>query len=130
MATKAAKTSGNRAKTRRAPPATQRKLDARPDTLDFRDLMYVPTLVEVPTHVPLDEYSEYEVPVLDQGKEGACTGFGLATVAHYLLLRRRVLPDRIRVSPRMLYGEREALRRMAGRGLFGLQRSRRHEGLA
>jgi len=26
-----------------------RTLDARPDTLDFRDLMYTPTLVEVPT---------------------------------------------------------------------------------
>ena len=25
--------------------------------------------------------------VLDQGEEGACTGFGLATVANYLLLR-------------------------------------------
>ena len=29
---------------------TQRVLDARKDTLDFRDLMYEPTLVEVPAN--------------------------------------------------------------------------------
>jgi predicted chitinase len=80
-----------------------RVLDARPDTLDFRDLMYVPTLVEVPTHVPLGDYMEHGVPVLDQGSEGACTGFGLAAVANYLLLRRRVVPDNAPVSPRMFY---------------------------
>lgn len=81
----------------------ERVLDARPDTLDFRDLMYVPTLVEVPTHIPLGDYLDVGVPILDQGSEGACTGFGLATVANYLLLRRRVLPDKAPVSPRMFY---------------------------
>lgn len=83
--------------------APSRTLDARPDTLDFRDQMFVPTLVEVPTHVPLAEYRRYKVPVLNQGTEGACTGFGLATVANYLLLRRRVLPDPVPVSARMFY---------------------------
>jgi hypothetical protein len=57
----------------------------------------------VPTHVPLGDYMEHGVPVLDQGSEGACTGFGLATVANYLLLRRRVVPDNVPVSPRMFY---------------------------
>lgn len=80
-----------------------RRLDARPDTLDFRDQMFVPTLVEVPSHVALGEYLEWQVPVLDQGTEGACTGYGLATVAHYLLRRRRVVADATPVSPRMLY---------------------------
>ena len=80
----------------------RRTLDARPDTMDFRDKMYVPTLIEVPTHVPYEDYLAYKVPVLDQGAEGACTGFGLATVANYLLLRRRVIPDPVPVSPRML----------------------------
>ncbi|WP_217278766.1 glycoside hydrolase family 19 protein [Achromobacter pestifer] len=80
-----------------------RRLDARPDTLDFRDQMYTPTLIEVPLHVPLGDYLECNVPILDQGAEGACTGYGLATVAHYLLLRRRVVPDATPVSPRMMY---------------------------
>jgi len=78
-------------------------LDARPDTVDFRDLLYVPTLVEVQEELPLESYAEAEVPILDQGQEGACTGFGLATVAHYLLRTRNVRPDPAEVSPRMLY---------------------------
>jgi hypothetical protein len=81
----------------------QRVLDARPDTLDFRDRLYEATLVEVPPRIDLDRYLRYRVPILDQGQEGACTGFGLATVANYLLRRRHVMPDRDPVSPRMLY---------------------------
>ena len=84
-------------------PAATRTFDARPDTLDFRDVMFVPTLVEVPTHIPLGDYLDAGVPVLDQGEEGACTGYGLATVCHYLQLRRKVVPDAAPVSPRMLY---------------------------
>lgn len=80
-----------------------RKLDARPDTVDFRDKMYEPTLVEVPPAIELSSYKKKAVPILDQGQEGACTGFGLATVANYLLRCRRVRPDRITVSPRMFY---------------------------
>ena len=48
-------------------------------------------------------YRSRKVPILDQGTEGACTGFGLATVVHYLLRTRQVVPDRNEVSPRMLY---------------------------
>lgn len=82
---------------------SERAFDARPDTLDFRDLMYVPTLVEVPSFMDVADYLKVGVPVLDQGREGACTGFGLATVANYLLRRRKVLPDDTPVSPWMLY---------------------------
>ena len=92
-----------RGKAVESPAIEERVLNARPDTLDFRDLMYTPTLVEVPTHVPLNEYLAHGVPMLDQGREGACTGFGLATVANYLLLRRRVIPDPMPVSARMFY---------------------------
>ena len=65
--------------------------------------MYEPTLIEVPTERPLETYLKAHVPILDQGQEGACTGFGLATVIHYLLHTRRVVPDRDEVSPWMLY---------------------------
>jgi hypothetical protein len=90
-------------KGKRKPATTKRVYDARRDTADFRDLMFVPTLVEVPTTRPPEDFRSVNVPVLDQGSEGACTGFGLATVANYLLLRRRVVPDSVLVSPRMLY---------------------------
>ena len=80
-----------------------RVLDARPDTLDFRDRMFEPTLIEVQTERPLDQYRKMKVPILDQGTEGACTGFGLATVVHFLLRTRDVIRDDAEVSPRMLY---------------------------
>nr|MBA2499934.1 C1 family peptidase [Chitinophagaceae bacterium] len=85
------------------PGKINRILNARPDTLDFRDKMYEAALHEVPVTMRLQEYKKYKIPVLDQGQEGACTGFGLATVANYLLTRRKVVPDKIQVSPRMFY---------------------------
>ena len=89
--------------TRAGRSVVQRVLNARRDTLDFRDRMFEPTLIEVPTQIPLADYRAWKIPVLDQGSEGACTGFGLATVANYLLTRRKVVPDPAPVSPRMLY---------------------------
>ena len=80
-----------------------RTFDALPDTLDFRDRIYTPTLVEVPSTISLESYRAAEVPILDQGQEGACTGFGLASVANFLLRVRKQVPDTRTVSPRMLY---------------------------
>jgi hypothetical protein len=74
-----------------------RRLDAVPDRIDIRDWFYQPRLVPLPDllvncdRVPL---------ILDQGAEGACTGFGLAAVINYHL-RGRYQDDS--VSPRMLY---------------------------
>ncbi len=81
----------------------KRIYNTRPDTLDFRDKMYVASLFEVPTKIDLEEYKKFEVPILDQGQEGACTGFGLATVANYLLRKRKIVADLKEVSPRMIY---------------------------
>ena len=84
-------------------PAKNRRKDdpraSRPDSLDFRDWIYEPELV------PLDEYrlpKSRLIRVLDQGEEGACTGFGLAAVINYLL-RRRDGDSAEQVSARMLY---------------------------
>ena len=83
--------------------AVLHRLDALPDASDFRDLMYSATLVEVPPRIALEDYRSQGVPVLDQGREGACTGFGLATVANFLMRTRQVDPDNDDVSPLMLY---------------------------
>ncbi len=80
-----------------------RRVNVRQDTLDFRDKMFEPTLVEVPSKIDLAEYRKHKIPILDQGNEGACTGFGLATVVNYLLRTRKHKPDKAKVSPWMLY---------------------------
>ncbi|WP_156391967.1 MULTISPECIES: C1 family peptidase [unclassified Roseateles] len=91
------------------------KLDARPDRLDLRDLVYRAPLRSLPGRWPLDADLKRLLPayvkagrVLNQGNEGACTGFGLACVTNYLYWlrhldtpRARALPEM--VSPRMLY---------------------------
>jgi len=84
------------------PKANRSKNDpkrATRDSLDFRDLIYTPTLK------PLKDFLLPErrgMNILDQGQEGACTGFGLAAVINYLLFKRGA-PRGTRVSPHMLY---------------------------
>jgi hypothetical protein len=94
-----------------------RLLDARPDRLDLRDFPYRPPLRNLPPEYPEAAALKRSFPryatdkmVLDQGKEGACTGFGLAAVVNYLRWSRirlaksssRKAPP-AKVSPRMLY---------------------------
>src|SRR5712671_2383608 len=98
---------------------TTRTLDARPDTLDFRDRMFEPTLIEVPVRRSLQDYRKGGVPILDQGREGACTGFGLATVVHYLLRTRKIVPDTSEVSPRMIYNMARRYDEWPGEGYEG-----------
>jgi C1A family cysteine protease len=85
------------------PTTTRRTYDARPDRADFRDLLYQPGLVEVEPVMDPGNWLALNVPVLDQGAEGSCTGHGLATVINFLLMKRSVQPSRESVSPRMLY---------------------------
>jgi hypothetical protein len=91
-----------------------RVFDARPDRLDLRDLPYRPPLKSLPPRFPDDRTVGERLPayvdaglILDQGREGACTGFGLACVANYLLWTRHLESGGgrafQRVSPRMLY---------------------------
>lgn len=80
-----------------------RKLDAFPDKIDIRDWMYQPTLQPLPDRI----VNTPNVPaILDQGSEGACTGFALAAVINYQLAARNLVranETRRLVSPRMLY---------------------------
>src|SRR5262245_50419219 len=88
-------------------------LDSRPDRPDIRDRIYHPPLVSLPPSYPPDAWLEKHLPkyrkaglILDQGEEGACTGFGLAAVINYLIFRNSVenkSKPPPRVSTRMLY---------------------------
>lgn len=71
-------------------------LTAIPDTPDFRDYVYAPALL--PLAGEIERPADLEI--LDQGVEGACTGFGLAAVIN-LLRARGNRPGH--VSARMLY---------------------------
>ncbi|MET0388080.1 MAG: C1 family peptidase [Polyangiales bacterium] len=84
--------------TRRAVPiGKKRKLDACPDRVDVRDWLYQPTLAPLPDTL----VNCHLVPsILDQGSEGACTGFALAAVINFHLARRNLARG---VSPYMLY---------------------------
>ena len=95
------------------------QLDARPDRIDLRDRIYLPPLRSLAHEFPESHYvtkyfSMYKILVLDQGKEGACTGFGLACAINYLLWWRALMkheaeqPNKkfnppAQVSQRMLY---------------------------
>lgn len=104
MSTKKTLAARRKAAARKSAPSLDgRILSARPDTMDFRDKMYVPTLIEVPATRPLESYLEHAPIILDQGQEGACTGFGLAAVANHLLKTRKSAAGFPQVSPRMLY---------------------------
>ncbi|HUS00469.1 MAG TPA: C1 family peptidase [Chitinophagaceae bacterium] len=85
--------------------AIDKKLDAFPDKIDIRDWFYHPTLRPLPDQMINCDNVHC---ILDQGIEGACTGFALAAVINYHLVKNgRCTPTDIRgkqcVSPRMLY---------------------------
>jgi len=66
-------------------------LDVRKDRLDLRDRVYMPVLKDLPKTYP--DFTDIELiikcykatdMILDQGADGACTGYALATVINYL----------------------------------------------
>jgi hypothetical protein len=84
-----------------------RTLDARQDRPDMRDRIYQPRLVSLPTSYPPKSWIETYLPlyeqaglVLDQGSEGACTGFGLAALVNYIQFRRELESARTRGGKR------------------------------
>ena len=74
-----------------------RVLNVRNDPPDISDRVYEPALVRLKGAI---DNRDPDL-VLDQGKEGACTGFGLAAVIN--LLNRQGDGDGFRASTRMLY---------------------------
>ena len=91
--------------------ARRASLNVTPDAADLRDRPYHPPPVSLPQIFPEDAdikrfmgaYTRAGL-VLDQGQEGACTGFGLACVVNYLRWRGAGMPKKLEsVSPRMLY---------------------------
>jgi hypothetical protein len=131
MAKRAKATTEVHAAPRRAPGASREKparaprrkpadslggrlYDARPDRVDLRDRPYAPPLRSLPPVFPDDQGVARWLPgyiaaglVRDQGRDGACTGFGLACVINYLYWIRGAGADpataHVSVSPRMLY---------------------------
>ena len=93
----------------------KQNLVARPDRADFRDRMYQPPLRSLVDQYPAPEDIERHLKqyvddenIRDQGKEGACTGFGLAAVVNYIYWARWMKNNRqgvkpVLVSPHMLY---------------------------
>ncbi|OUM02637.1 C1 family peptidase [Variovorax sp. JS1663] len=83
----------------------------RKDTADLRDRVFLPSAISLPDEFPPTEEVRQYLPaytraglILDQGREGACTGFGLSCVINYLRWVKSGLPAQLEsVSPRMLY---------------------------
>jgi hypothetical protein len=86
-------------------------MDARPDRMDIRDLPYRPPLRSLPPQYPSDANVQAYLTgyvragmILDQGEEGACTGFGLAAVVNYLIWVGSGAKGKVPLaSARMLY---------------------------
>ncbi len=86
-------------------------LNVKADGVDLRDREYIPPPHALAERFPPDrdmkkfigKYAAANL-LLDQGQEGACTGFGLACVINYVRWASAGAPDTFEsVSPRMLY---------------------------
>jgi hypothetical protein len=95
---------------RSARPRSSKDSLTRKDAADIRDRLYMPPAVSLPDVYPPIEQFHY-LPsytranlILAQGREGACTGFGLTCVINYMRwIKERTPTDMTSVSPRMLY---------------------------
>jgi len=100
------------AKTSKRPQgSTQKTSRTKKDAADLRDRLFMPPAISLPDEFPAAEemrrflpaYTKAEL-ILNQGEEGACTGFGLTCVINYLRWIKSGLPAEFKsVSPRMLY---------------------------
>ncbi|MED5617838.1 C1 family peptidase [Ideonella sp. BN130291] len=98
-------------RSQRPTQSTHKVSKTKKDAADLRDREFMPWATSLPDEYPgandiarfLPAYAEARL-VLNQGQEGACTGFGLACVINYLRWVKAGNPARMQsVSPRMLY---------------------------
>lgn len=90
---------------------TARVSKTRKDSADLRDRPFTPMPTTLPDVFPSPDAIKHALGaytkaglILDQGQEGACTGFGLTCVINYLRWVKAGLPPTMEsVSPRMLY---------------------------
>ena len=84
--------------------ARARTLNVVPDSVDFRDREYLPSLTGLGEtfDVRHRDYDVWQPRVLDQKQTSGCTGFALAAVVEYLQKSSGREPD-AKVSPFMLY---------------------------
>lgn len=92
----------------------KRLLDVRQDRLDLRDRVYQPVLKSLVATYPKTDYINHilqcyreENLILDQGDNGACSGYALASVINYLLWKQEDKDSEQksseRVSSKMLF---------------------------
>lgn len=94
-----------------------RKYLALRDKSDERDVLYKPIITSVPRAITIEDVKKRGLPILDQGEEGACTGFGLATVIHESM--RRAWGKIEQISPWMLYHYAQKYDEWAGEAYEG-----------
>jgi len=107
--------------------APERQLNATADPPDLRDRPYTPPPISLEPEWPSTDVVGKWLPayakaglVLNQGREGACTGFGLAGVVNYLRWVRSDLPKSMEsVSPRMFYNMARRYDEYAGENYEG-----------
>ncbi|WP_367067132.1 C1 family peptidase [Oryzisolibacter sp. LB2S] len=115
---------------RRKAPAEEvpeRQLNATADAPDLRDRPYIPPPISLDPEWPRADVVSKWLPayakaglVLNQGREGACTGFGLAGVVNYLRWVRSGSPKTMEsVSPRMFYNMARRYDEYAGENYEG-----------
>jgi hypothetical protein len=96
-------------------------LNVRPDSIDFRDRYYEPSLIEVKAYKFPEPLEARKLAVRDQGLEGSCTGQALAAVIDIQNIERFDLGADVprRVSARMLYESARAFDEFPDDGLAG-----------
>ena len=107
----------------------ERQLKVHQDPIDLKDRAYQPPPLGLYAAYPSDKDIQKYLPaytaaqlILDQGNDGACTGYGLACVVNYLRWYKAADKTKTKidsVSPRMLYSYARRYDEYAGEDYVG-----------